>query len=73
MIWREASVAKFRVITQHLYGGAEENYEEYLDDRCPDLAANRKAPDYKSGALQVDPKCPMKCARKTEKADRKRA
>jgi hypothetical protein len=73
MIWRVESVAKFRVLAQHLYSGTEENYEECQDSRRPDLVANRDAPDYKSGELQAEPKWPMKRARKMKETESKGA
>jgi len=77
MIWREVS-AQFRVLAQHLYRGDEKNYKEGQDSRRPDWAANQEPPplsphDYKSEALQAEPKWPMKRAREMEKAESKGA
>jgi hypothetical protein len=72
-VWGEVSVAQFRVLAQHLYRGSEENYEECEDSHRPYLAPNREASDYKSGALEVEPKRRKKRVRKMEKAESKRA
>jgi hypothetical protein len=46
-MWKKADVAWFKVLSWHLPGGTEDNYENCQDNRSPDRDLNPGPPNTK--------------------------
>jgi hypothetical protein len=55
-MWKEAAVAKFKMLSQHLLGGAEENHENLnQDSQSPGRDLNPGHPEYEAEMLTTRP------------------
>jgi hypothetical protein len=55
-MWKEAPVAKFKMLSQHLLGGTEENHENLnQDSQSPGRDLNPGPPEYEAEMLTTRP------------------
>jgi hypothetical protein len=52
MMWKEAVLAKFKILSQNLPGGTEKNLSQ--DSRYPSRDLNPESPEYEAGALKLN-------------------